>query len=85
MVLEGTKTHTVRLQREKTSRYIGDEVGVKHGCLKVFGKFNRSVTKPFTVLAHQKNLGPIFLTALQCLRKFLRTSLLYPLKTSEHL
>lgn len=45
MVLEGTTTHIVRLQREKKSRYKGDEVGVKHECLKVFGKFNRSVTK----------------------------------------
>ena len=45
VVLEGTTTHIVRLQREKKSRYKGDEVGAKHECLKVFGKFNRSVTK----------------------------------------
>lgn len=45
MVLEGTTTHIVRLQREKKSRYKGDEVGVKQECLKVFGKFNRTVTK----------------------------------------
>ena len=59
MVLERTTTHIVRLQREKNSRDKGDEVGVTYECLKVFGKFNRSVTKSFTVLTQQKNTGPI--------------------------